>query len=102
MIHITILHSTCFNKSTSLVNVTTLLMDHTLHPVHNILPLSKPMEVLKYKVYLGGVPTLKDNISRPVLSIPGNTLRSAVENVVYRMQCVVHTGWPSFLPFKFP
>ncbi|GBN67455.1 hypothetical protein AVEN_80991-1 [Araneus ventricosus] len=48
---------------------------------------------LKSKVYLGGVPTLttlKDNILRTVLSIPADTLLSAVENAVYRMQCVVH------------
>ncbi|GBO30878.1 hypothetical protein AVEN_163431-1 [Araneus ventricosus] len=48
---------------------------------------------LKSKVYLGGVPTLttlKDNILRTVLSIPSDTLLSAIENVVYRMQCVVH------------
>ncbi|GBL77115.1 hypothetical protein AVEN_12756-1 [Araneus ventricosus] len=48
---------------------------------------------LKSKVYLGGVPTLttlKDNILRTLLSIPGDTLFSAVENVVYIMQCVVH------------
>ncbi|GBM27148.1 hypothetical protein AVEN_207483-1 [Araneus ventricosus] len=47
----------------------------------------------KSKVYLGGVSTLttlKYNILRAVLSIPGGTLLSAVENVVYRMQCVVH------------
>ncbi|GBM02077.1 hypothetical protein AVEN_209762-1 [Araneus ventricosus] len=48
---------------------------------------------LKSKVYLGGVPalmTLNNNILRTVLSISGDTLLSAVENVVYRMQCVVH------------
>ncbi|GBO04957.1 hypothetical protein AVEN_115899-1 [Araneus ventricosus] len=47
---------------------------------------------LKSKVYLGGVPTLttlKDNILRTVLSIPGDMLLPAVENVVCRMQCVV-------------
>ncbi|GBM19651.1 hypothetical protein AVEN_199829-1 [Araneus ventricosus] len=48
---------------------------------------------LKFKVYLGVVPTLttlKDNILRTVLSIPGDTLLSVVENDVYRIQCVVH------------
>ncbi|GBL90229.1 hypothetical protein AVEN_130344-1 [Araneus ventricosus] len=48
---------------------------------------------LKSKVYLGGVPTmttLKDNILRTVLSIPGGTLLLAFENVVYRMQFMVH------------
>ncbi|GBM00903.1 hypothetical protein AVEN_151365-1 [Araneus ventricosus] len=48
---------------------------------------------LKSNVYLGGVPTLttlKDNILRVVLSIPADMLLSTVENVVYRMQCVVH------------
>ncbi|GBN28011.1 hypothetical protein AVEN_13677-1 [Araneus ventricosus] len=48
---------------------------------------------LKSKVYLGGVPTLtsfKDIILRTVLSIPGDTLLSAIENVEYRIQCVVH------------
>ncbi|GBL77016.1 hypothetical protein AVEN_12670-1 [Araneus ventricosus] len=48
---------------------------------------------LKSKVYLGGVrtlTTLKDNILRTVLSIPDDMLLSAVEDVVYRMQCVVH------------
>ncbi|GBN17361.1 hypothetical protein AVEN_208159-1 [Araneus ventricosus] len=48
---------------------------------------------LKSKIYLGGVPTLttlKDSMLRIVLSIPGDTLLSAVENVVYRLQCVVH------------
>ncbi|GBN28173.1 hypothetical protein AVEN_172129-1 [Araneus ventricosus] len=47
---------------------------------------------LKSKVYLGGVPTLTtltDNILRAVLSIPGDTLLSAVDNVAYRIQCVV-------------
>ncbi|GBM02803.1 hypothetical protein AVEN_207109-1 [Araneus ventricosus] len=46
-----------------------------------------------YFVHLHGVPaltTLKDNISLSVLSIPGDMSRSAVENVVYGMQCVVH------------
>ncbi|GBN16588.1 hypothetical protein AVEN_9530-1 [Araneus ventricosus] len=48
---------------------------------------------MKSKVYLCGVPTLttlKDNILRAVLSIPGDMLLLAVENVVYRKQCVVH------------
>ncbi|GBM96705.1 hypothetical protein AVEN_1235-1 [Araneus ventricosus] len=48
---------------------------------------------LKSKVYLGGVATLttlKDNILRTVLSIPGDTLLSAVENVVHKNQCVVN------------
>ncbi|GBN39782.1 hypothetical protein AVEN_217713-1 [Araneus ventricosus] len=48
---------------------------------------------LKSKVCLGGVPTLttiKDSMLWTVLSIPDDTLLSAVENVVYRMQCVVH------------
>lgn len=47
---------------------------------------------LKSKVYLGGVPnlrTLKDNISRTVMNIPSDMLRSAVENTVFRMQWVV-------------
>ncbi|GBM31893.1 hypothetical protein AVEN_183294-1 [Araneus ventricosus] len=47
---------------------------------------------LKSNVYLGGVTTLttlKDNISRAVLNILGDMLRLAVENLVYRMQCVV-------------
>ncbi|GBL91065.1 hypothetical protein AVEN_184442-1 [Araneus ventricosus] len=65
----------------------------------SILPGSKLMRLstcgvyLKPKVYLGGVPTLttlKYNILRTVLSIPDDMLLSAVENVVYRMQCVVH------------
>ncbi|GBN27604.1 hypothetical protein AVEN_42570-1 [Araneus ventricosus] len=46
----------------------------------------------KSKVHLGGVPTLttlKDNVLRTVLSIPGGMLLSAVENVVYRKQYVV-------------
>ncbi|GBN75851.1 hypothetical protein AVEN_179964-1 [Araneus ventricosus] len=44
---------------------------------------------LKSEVYLGGVSTLttlKDNILRTVLSIPGDMLISAIKNVVYRMQ----------------
>ncbi|GBM82801.1 hypothetical protein AVEN_139447-1 [Araneus ventricosus] len=48
---------------------------------------------LKSKVYLGGVSTLailKDNMLRAVLSIPGDMLLSAVENVVYKIQCLVH------------
>ncbi|GBL98094.1 hypothetical protein AVEN_84594-1 [Araneus ventricosus] len=48
---------------------------------------------LKSKVYLGGFPTLKtlkDKISRVVLSIPVDILRSVVENVEYKMQCEVH------------
>ncbi|GBN59946.1 hypothetical protein AVEN_167241-1, partial [Araneus ventricosus] len=48
---------------------------------------------LKSKVYLGAVPTLttsKDNILRTELSIPSEMLLSVVEDVVYRMQCVVH------------
>ncbi|GBM92962.1 hypothetical protein AVEN_223650-1 [Araneus ventricosus] len=47
---------------------------------------------LKSKVYLGGVPTLtilKDTILRTVLSTAGDRLHSAIENVMYRMQCVV-------------
>ncbi|GBN87817.1 hypothetical protein AVEN_247069-1 [Araneus ventricosus] len=44
---------------------------------------------LKSKVYLGGLTTLKGNILRTVLSIPGDMLLSAVENVVYEMQCVI-------------
>ncbi|GBN91357.1 hypothetical protein AVEN_227047-1 [Araneus ventricosus] len=46
---------------------------------------------LKSKVYLSGVLALmtKDNILRTVLSIPGDNLLSVVDNVVYRMQCVV-------------
>ncbi|GBM11639.1 hypothetical protein AVEN_16951-1 [Araneus ventricosus] len=47
---------------------------------------------LKSKVYLVGVPTLKtlkDNILRTVLRIPGDMLLSAVKNDVYRMECVV-------------
>ncbi|GBM00883.1 hypothetical protein AVEN_257387-1 [Araneus ventricosus] len=48
---------------------------------------------VKFMVYLGGVlllKTLKDNILRAVLSIPGDMLLSAVENVVYRIKCEVH------------
>ncbi|GBM45557.1 hypothetical protein AVEN_152591-1 [Araneus ventricosus] len=48
---------------------------------------------LKSEVYLGSVPTLttlKNNMLQTMLSIPGDTLLSAVENVVHRMQCVVH------------
>ncbi|GBM31228.1 hypothetical protein AVEN_94403-1 [Araneus ventricosus] len=47
---------------------------------------------LMSKVYLGVVSTwktLKDNILRTRLSITGDMLLSAVENAVYRMQCVV-------------
>ncbi|GBL72906.1 hypothetical protein AVEN_128094-1 [Araneus ventricosus] len=43
---------------------------------------------LKSKVYLDGVPSLT-TLLRTVLSIPGDMLLSTVENVVYRMQCVV-------------
>ncbi|GBO20329.1 hypothetical protein AVEN_125406-1 [Araneus ventricosus] len=48
---------------------------------------------LKSKVYVGGVltlTTLKVNILLTVLNNPLDLLLSAVENVVYRMQCVVH------------
>ncbi|GBL97888.1 hypothetical protein AVEN_127001-1 [Araneus ventricosus] len=34
--------------------------------------------------------TLKDNTLRAVMSIPGDMILSAVETVVYRMQCEVH------------
>ncbi|GBM42215.1 hypothetical protein AVEN_100393-1 [Araneus ventricosus] len=50
------------------------------------------LSAMKSNVYVGGDPTLttlKDNILRAVLSIPGDMLLSAVDTVVYRMQCVV-------------
>ncbi|GBL84112.1 hypothetical protein AVEN_118533-1 [Araneus ventricosus] len=52
-----------------------------------------PWGYLKIKVYHGWFTTLtslKDNKLRTVLSVPGDMLLSAVENVVCRMQCVVH------------
>ncbi|GBM99296.1 hypothetical protein AVEN_161426-1 [Araneus ventricosus] len=48
---------------------------------------------LKSKIYLGGIPTLttlKDNILWPVLCFPGDSFHFAVENVVLRIQRVVH------------
>ncbi len=48
---------------------------------------------LNSKVYVGGGPdliTFKNNIAQTVANITEDMLCSSVENVVQRMQCVIH------------
>ncbi|GBN68837.1 hypothetical protein AVEN_219274-1 [Araneus ventricosus] len=87
--------------------MTTLQCDHPSRGPHCIMYTTFCMSILlgsdlsgfflwgylKSKVYLGGVPTLttlKDNIFWAMLCISRGMLLSAIENVVYRMQYVVH------------
>ncbi|GBM04156.1 hypothetical protein AVEN_115528-1 [Araneus ventricosus] len=58
------------------------------------------LDYLNSQSYPGWVPTLKDNISRAVLSIADDMLRSSVENVMYKMRvdcrCPGCQSWGAF------
>ncbi|GBN06120.1 hypothetical protein AVEN_218450-1 [Araneus ventricosus] len=95
-------HSTSFNKIISPARACDdPSVGSHIASFMSVLPGSNPMRLFlvglfEVQVYLGGVPmltTLTDNALWTVLSIPGDMLLSAVENVVCRMQCVVHEKW---------